>query len=56
MGEHIDNETDRTRIYGQMIFDQGAKVIQWRKRKTFRQMVLELGYLWIKMRLVSHIT
>jgi hypothetical protein len=35
----IDPDTN-PHTYGHLIFDKGAKIIQWKKRQHFQQMVL----------------
>jgi hypothetical protein len=36
----IEDPEINPHIYGHLIFDKGAKTIQWGKRKHFQQMVL----------------
>jgi hypothetical protein len=36
----IEDPEMNPHIYGHLIFDKGAKTIQWKKRQHFQQMVL----------------
>ena len=40
-GNRIESPEANPQVYGQQIFDEGAKIIQWGKDWSFQQLVLE---------------